>query len=292
MSDIYAEFGVTNATFGGIEDLEAHRQSMMGLDVAVRDGDDAISLEAEDAETVEEEEVEVETTEEDNESETENEESEQSEGEEEEFEAIGDTPKELTESVSALSENEAAFDDMVSGAVEAGKVSAEDITAIKAEYEAGGKLSEASYAKLKEAGYTQRFVDSFIRGQEALAEQYANQVVRMAGGVEKFNAILSHLEANDKSTKEAIESAIMRKDVATAKALLNLSGQAMGKAKGVAPARTVTTQGKPVVSKPTAPVAEGYKSSSEMVKAMRDPRYLKDAAYTESVRTKVGASKF
>lgn len=290
MSDIYAEFGVTNATFGGIEDLEAHRQSMIGLDVAVRDGDDAISLEAEDAETVEEE-VEVETTEEDNESETENEESEQSEGDEE-FEAIGDTPAELTESVSALSENEAAFDDMVSGAVEAGKVSAEDITAIKAEYEAGGKLSEASYAKLKEAGYTQRFVDSFIRGQEALAEQYANQVVRMAGGVDKFNAILSHLEANDKSTKEAIESAIMRKDVVTAKALLNLSGQAMGKAKGVAPARTVTTQGKPVVSKPAAPVAEGYKSSSEMVKAMRDPRYLKDAAYTESVRTKVGASKF
>lgn len=290
MSDIYAEFGVTNATFGGIEDLEAHRQSMMGLDVAVRDGDDAISLEAEDAETVEEE-VEVETTEEDIESETDNEESEQSEGEEE-FEAIGDTPKELTESVSALSENEAAFDDMVSGAVEAGKVSAEDITAIKAEYESGGKLSEASYAKLKEAGYTQRFVDSFIRGQEALAEQYANQVVRMAGGADKFNAILSHLEANDKSTKEAIESAIMRKDVATAKALLNLSGQALGKAKGVAPARTVTTQGKPVVSKPTAPVAEGYKSSSEMVKAMRDPRYLKDAAYTESVRTKVGASKF
>lgn len=290
MSDIYAEFGVTNATFGGIEDLEAHRQSMMGLDVAVRDGDDAISLEAEDAETVEDEEVEVETTEEDNESETDNEESEQSEGEE--FEAIGDTPAELTESVSALSENEAAFDDMVSGAVEAGKVSAEDITAIKAEYEAGGKLSEASYAKLKEAGYTQRFVDSFIRGQEALAEQYANQVVRMAGGADKFNAILSHLEANDKSTKEAIESAIMRKDVATAKALLNLSGQAMGKAKGVAPARTVTTQGKPVVSKPAAPVADGYKSSSEMVKAMRDPRYLKDAAYTESVRAKVGASKF
>ncbi|EDW9662041.1 hypothetical protein AA219_004427 [Salmonella enterica subsp. enterica serovar Newport] len=291
MSDIYAEFGVNNAVFGGVEDLEAHRQSMLAVDVDVRDGDDAIRLEANDAETVEEEEVEVETTEEDSESETDNEESEQSEGDEE-FEAIGDTPAELTESVSALSENEAAFDDMVSGAVEAGKVSAEDIDAIKAEYEAGGKLSEASYAKLKEAGYTQRFVDSFIRGQEALAEQYANQIVRMAGGADKFNAILSHLEANDKSTREAIESAIMRKDVATAKALLNLSGKAMGKAKGVAPTRTVTTQGKPVVSKPAAPAAEGFKSSSEMVKAMRDPRYLKDSAYTESVRAKVGASKF
>lgn len=289
MSDIYAEFGVTNATFGGIEDLEQHRQSMMGLNVDVRDGDDAITLEASEAEA-EEEEV-VEAPEEDSESETE-EESEQSEGGDVEFEAIGDTPKELTESVSALSENEAAFDDMVSGAVEAGKVSAEDITAIKAEYESGGKLSEASYAKLKEAGYTQRFVDSFIRGQEALAEQYANQVVRMAGGAEKFNAILSHLEANDKSTREAIESAIMRKDVATAKALLNLSSQAMGKAKGVAPARTVTTQGKPVVSKPAAPATEGFASSGEMVKAMRDPRYLRDSAYTESVRAKVGASKF
>ncbi|UZT50173.1 capsid and scaffold [Enterobacter phage 02_vB_Eclo_IJM] len=140
---------------------------MLEKDVAVRDGDDAITfkqLEAEQEEATEEdenvEEAEGEETEgNDDESET--------EGEDPEFVELGDTPKELTDSVSALDENEAAFDDMVSAAVEAGKVTADDITAIKAEYAAKGELSEASYAKLAEAGYTKRFVDSFVRGQEA-----------------------------------------------------------------------------------------------------------------------------
>lgn len=284
---VYAEFGVSpNAITGSVEDLNEHQQSMLEKDVAVRDGDDAITfkqLEAEQEAT--EEELEVETDEEEQ-----DEESEDSEGaDDQEFVELGETPKELTESVTALDENEAAFDDMVSAAVEAGKVTADDITAIKAEYASKGELSEASYAKLAEAGYTKRFVDSFVRGQEALAEQYAAGVVRYAGGAEQFNRILSHLEANDKSTKEALESAIVRKDLTTAKAILNLAGRNLGKTRGVAPARTLTTQGKPAVSAPKVQT-EGFSSKADMVKAMSDPRYLRDAKYTMDVRAKVAAS--
>lgn len=288
---VYAEFGVSsNAITGSVEDLNEHQQSMLEKDVAVRDGDDAITfkqLEAEQQEEATEEDENVEETEE----EEEVEETEDSEGQDQEFVELGETPKELTESVSALDENEAAFDDMVSAAVEAGKVTADDITAIKAEYSSKGELSEASYAKLAEAGYTKRFVDSFVRGQEALAEQYAAGVVRYAGGAEQFNRILSHLEANDKSTKEALESAIIRKDLATAKAILNLAGRNLGKTRGVAPQRTLTTQGKPAVSAPKVQT-EGFSSKAGMIKAMSDPRYLRDAAYTNSVRTKVAASSF
>ncbi len=286
---VYAEFGVSpNAITGSVEDLTEHQQSMLEKDVAVRDGDDAITfkqLEAEQQEEVTEEDENVEETEE----EEEVEETEDSEGQDQEFIELGETPKELTESVTALDENEAAFDDMVSAAVEAGKVTADDITAIKAEYASKGELSEASYAKLAEAGYTKRFVDSFVRGQEALAEQYAAGVVRYAGGAEQFNRILSHLEANDKSTKEALESAIIRKDLATAKAILNLAGRNLGKTRGVAPQRTLTTQGKPAVSAPKVQT-EGFSSKADMVKAMSDPRYLRDAKYTMEVRAKVAAS--
>lgn len=284
---VYAEFGVSpNAITGSVEDLNEHQQSMLEKDVAVRDGDDSITfkqLEAEQEEATEEEQ-EVETDEEE-----EVEETEDSEGQDQEFVELGETPKELTESVTALDENEAAFDDMVSAAVEAGKVTADDITAIKAEYASKGELSEASYAKLAEAGYTKRFIDSFVRGQEALAEQYAAGVVRYAGGTEQFNRILSHLEANDPSTKEALESAIIRKDLPTAKALLNLAGRNLGKTRGVAPQRTLTTQGKPAVSAPKAQT-EGFSSKADMVKAMSDPRYLRDSAYTQEVRSKVAAS--
>lgn len=288
---VYAEFGVSsNAITGSVEDLNEHQKSMLEQDVAVRDGDDAITfkkLEAENEEATEEDEnVEEDEGEEDQES---DDEESGAEGEEPEFVELGDTPKELTESVAALDENEAAFDDMVSAAVEAGKVTAEDITAIKAEYAKDGKLSDASYAKLQEAGYTKRFVDSFVRGQEALAEQYAAGIVRFAGGAEQFNRVLSHLQTNDPSTKDALEAAIVRKDVATAKAILNLAGKTLGKAVGVKPARTITTQGKPAVAAPKAQ-AEGFDSKADMIKAMSDPRYLRDATYTNQVRAKVAAS--
>ncbi|QQM14941.1 capsid assembly scaffolding protein [Cronobacter phage vB_CtuP_B1] len=288
---VYAEFGVSsNAITGSVEDLNEHQKSMLEQDVAVRDGDDAITfkqLEAENEEATEEDEN-VEETEGEEDQESDDEES-GDEGEEPEFVELGDTPKELTESVTALDENEAAFDDMVSAAVEAGKVTADDITAIKAEYAKDGKLSDASYAKLQEAGYTKRFVDSFVRGQEALAEQYAAGIVRFAGGAEQFNRVLSHLQTNDPSTKDALEAAIVRKDVATAKAILNLAGKTLGKAVGVKPQRTVTTQGKPVVSAPKVQT-EAFSSKADMVKAMSDPRYLRDAKYTMEVRAKVAAS--
>ncbi|WJJ59699.1 capsid and scaffold [Salmonella phage ST56] len=288
---VYTEFGVSsNAITGNVEDLNEHQKSMLEQDVAVRDGDDAITfkqLEA-DNEVATEEDEKVEEAEGEEDHESDGEESE-TDGEQPEFVELGDAPKELTESVTALDENEAAFDDMVSSAVEAGKVTADEITAIKAEYAKDGKLSDASYAKLQEAGYTKRFVDSFVRGQEALAEQYAAGVVRYAGGAEQFNRILSHLEANDKSTKEALESAIIRKDLATAKAILNLAGRNLGKTRGVAPQRTLTTQGKPAVSAPKVQT-EGFSSKADMVKAMSDPRYLRDAKYTMEVRAKVAAS--
>ena len=287
---VYAEFGVSsNAITGSVEDLNEHQKSMLEQDVAVRDGDDAITfkqLEAENEEATEEDDNVDETEGDDTEG---NDDESDTEGEDQEFVELGETPKELTESVTALNENEAAFDDMVSAAVEAGKVTADDITAIKAEYASKGELSEASYAKLAEAGYTKRFVDSFVRGQEALAEQYAAGVVRYAGGAEQFNRILSHLEANDKSTKEALESAIIRKDLATAKAILNLAGRNLGKTRGVAPQRTLTTQGKPAVSSQKVQT-EGFSSKADMVKAMSDPRYLRDAKYTMEVRSKVAAS--
>ncbi len=301
---VYAEFGVSpNAITGSVEDLNEHQKSMLEQDVAVRDGDDAITfkqLEAENEEATEEDEnVEEAEGEEDHESDDEESETdgEQPEfielgdapKEQPEFIELGDAPKELTESVTALDENEAAFDDMVSSAVEAGKVTADEITAIKAEYAKDGKLSDASYAKLQEAGYTKRFVDSFVRGQEALAEQYAAGVVRYAGGAEQFNRILSHLESNDPSTREALEAAIVRKDIATTKALLNLAGKTLGKAVGVKPQRTITNQAKPVVA-PKATKTEAFSSKADMIKAMSDPRYLRDAKYTMEVRAKVAAS--
>ncbi|UZT50172.1 capsid and scaffold [Enterobacter phage 02_vB_Eclo_IJM] len=51
------------------------------------------------------------------------------------------------------------------------------------------------------------------------------------------------LRPTTESTKEALESAIIRKDLVTAKAIPNLAGRNLGKVRGVQPQRTITTQG-------------------------------------------------
>lgn len=288
---VYADFGVKNATFGSIESLNEHQISMLQKDVAVRDGDDSITFK--DLESAQEEEAagqEVETEGQKPEEGTEG------GGDDanplQDFVELGDTPVELSETIDNLNDNESAFDDMVQSAISAGKVTAEDMNAIKAEYAKGGKLTEASYAKLQEAGYTERFVNSFIRGQEAMAEQYAAGVVRFAGGPDQFNRILGHLESTDKSTRDALEAAIIRKDLATTKAILNLAGRTLGKTRGVPAARTVTTTGKPVIAVAEPSKTEGFENKAAMVSAMSDKRYLRDSAYTNEVRAKVAASRF
>lgn len=48
---VYAEFGVSsNAITGSVEDLNEHQKSMLEQDVAVRDGDDAITFKQLEAE--------------------------------------------------------------------------------------------------------------------------------------------------------------------------------------------------------------------------------------------------
>ena len=84
---VYAEFGVSsNAITGSVEDLNEHQKSMLEQDVAVRDGDDAITfkqLEAEKEEATEEDEN-VEETEGEEDHESDDEESETA-GEQPEF---------------------------------------------------------------------------------------------------------------------------------------------------------------------------------------------------------------
>ena len=49
-ADVYASFGVNSAVMSG-GSVEEHEQNMLALDVAARDGDDAIELASDEAET-------------------------------------------------------------------------------------------------------------------------------------------------------------------------------------------------------------------------------------------------
>jgi hypothetical protein len=302
-ADVYASFGVNSAVMSG-GSVEEHEQNMLALDVAARDGDDAIELASDEVETErdlydnsdpfgqEDDEGRIQVRIGDGSEPTDVETGEEGfEGTEgsEEFTPLGETPEELVAASEQLGEHEEGFQEMINIAAERG-MSAETIEAIQREYEENEELSSASYAKLAEIGYTKAFIDSYIRGQEALVEQYVNSVVEYAGGRECFDALYNHLETHNPEAAQSLDNALTNRDLATVKAIINLAGESRAKAFGRKPTRSVTSRAIP--AKPQATKREGFADRSEMIKAMSDPRYRTDANYRRQVEQKVIDSNF
>lgn len=313
-ADVYASFGVNSAVVAG-ETISSHEQAMLALDVAARDGDDAIVLDeleetkgdkdpydisdpfgeddpdhiqvrigdgteppaddpdSEDGDTPE-------TTDEPTEGDD------PTEGDE--FTPLADIPEDLTKSSEQLGQHEQGLQDMIDTAAERG-LSAEAIERIQKEYMEDG-ISEKSYSELEAVGYSRTFIDSYIRGQEALVDAYVASVKEYAGGAEKFDSLFSHLETTNPEAAESLMVALESRDLNTVKAIINLAGTSRNKTYGVKPTRTVTKRATP--AKPQAPKREAFATRAEMVKAMSDPRYRHDAAYRASVEQKVYNSNF
>lgn len=308
-ADVYASFGVNSAVLTG-STPEEHQENMLALDVAARDGDDAIELNTNsddpygsDVDPFGEPEegrmqVRISADGDDPEESTEGEEAEEeeqqgdtevTEGEPEEFKPIGETPADINEASQQLEEHEAGFNDMVATAIERG-LSQDAVTRIQQEYQNEDSLSDESYKELAEAGYSKAFVDAYIRGQEALVNQYVDKVMDFVGGRERFQQVYGHMQTNNPEGAEALIKAFESRDVATMKTILNLAGQSRDKTFGKKAERTITKRATP--AKPVARKAEGFESQAEMIKAMSDPRYRTDSKYRSEVEQKVIDSKF
>lgn len=316
-ADVYAQFGVNNSvvTSGSVSE---HEQNMLSLNVAARDGDDAIELaEVEPVDPTSDDPYagltdkfaskeddngymqirvgqdtitsEDELAQEGDENADNVEESEADSGKEAvEFEALGETPEDLTKAATSLNSHEQGFQSMVEKAVADG-LPAESIQRMYDEYKEGG-LSEESYAELAKVNFTREFIDSYIQGQEALIDQYASSMVEYVGGNEKFAALMQHLQATDMTAFNSLDEALETRNIDLAKSLLNLAGQSYNLKFGKAAKRSVTKRA--VQTKVTAPKVQGFTSQAEMIKAMSDKRYRDDAAYRHEVEQKVAYSRF
>ncbi|AUV61498.1 head assembly [Klebsiella phage SH-Kp 152410] len=291
-ADVYASFGVNSAVMTG-STPEEHQENMLALDVAARDGDDAIELNTNSDDPYgsdvdpfgepEEGRMQVRISADGDDPE------ESTEGEPEEFKPIGETPADINEASQQLEEHEAGFNDMVATAIERG-LSQDAVTRIQQEYQNEDSLSDESYKELAEAGYSKAFVDAYIRGQEALVNQYVDKVMDFVGGRERFQQVYGHMQTNNPEGAEALIKAFESRDVATMKTILNLAGQSRDKTFGKKAERTITKRATP--AKPVARKAEGFESQAEMIKAMSDPRYRTDSKYRREVEQKVIDSKF
>lgn len=283
-ADVYASFGVNSAVMSSSDPME-HEQNMLELNVATRDGDASIDLVDPYAERQElEQEEHQEEQEEDDE---EGSESDLEEGEEgDAFKPLGEPDEELTKASQQLDDYASGFDEMRNQAIKAGLPEAV-ASRIETEYEADGHLSDDSYAQLAKAGYSAGFVNSFLQGQEAVAEAYITKIVGYAGGKEQFDRVVAHLKANSPNSMDALYDAMERQDLNTVRTVINLGMASQTKKFGKQPERTLNRRGAVPAGRTTPAKVQGFESQNEMVKAMSDKRYGRDKAYTAEVEAKV-----
>lgn len=279
--------------------VEAHEQAMLEQPVSVRDGDDRIEFaltEPEDTETNTEDgskvEVNIDTeTNGDVETNTDGDgEGEGSDGEPEVDYSKADINS-IDEVAKTLAEAEEGRKALIEEAIEKGLDPAL-MAVLEDEIEQSGKLSASSYEALAKVGYSKTFVDAFIAGQEAQAQKFVSAIHGFAGGADNYSKLTTFIGSNHPELAEAFNAAIERTDVTTIKAILSTGKELHRKTFGKTPARNVANLAKPAATAETKPEVKGFESRAEMVKAMSDPRYAKDAKYRREVELKVFASSF
>ena len=167
-----------------------------------------------------------------------------------------------------------------------------DVSSWQAEFNETRDVSEdgrAAIAKALEGQFgkdARTLVDDFIEGQKMRLQNVENQVHQVAGGKDQYTAMLSWAGAN-LSDKEinAYNNVMGSGDFNAMSLAVDGLKSRFVKAKGSNPS---LLSGDGSIGNANA----GFGSTFEMTKAMKDPRYGKDPAYTKSVEQRAMRSNF
>ena len=159
-----------------------------------------------------------------------------------------------------------------------------NMESLSEEYAKEGKLADGSYKSLEKAGIPKDYVDRFIAGQQAIADQQSSSVKEMVGGTQAYDTMSEWAGQNLSETeKTAYNSAVNSKDLEAVKlAVVGLKAR-YSQATGSEP--------KLVEGKASASGEQGFQSWAQVTQAMSDPRYAKDVAYQTEVKNKLANSK-
>lgn len=152
------------------------------------------------------------------------------------------------------------------------------------EYQEKGALSEETYTKLAEAGYTKAVVDAYIAGVEAKAEAVTNAILKSVGGQAEYDKIAAFIQAKGNAAVDAYNALVDGGNVTAISMFLNGVKAEMIYTKGTANRTILGGQGNTAV--------KGFESEAEMTKAMNDPRYRTDPEYAKKVALKLSKSSF
>ena len=158
-----------------------------------------------------------------------------------------------------------------------------DMSSLQKEYSEKGELDDKSYEALEKVGISKQYVDNYIAGQEAIANQQAVEIKETVGGDEAYQEMVDWASKNmAEGEKQAYNKAVNSGDMDTVKLAVNaLKGQ-FERANGVEP-KLVTGKAQPTAE-------QGFESWAQVTEAMSNPRYAKDIAYQNEVKNKLANS--
>ena len=152
------------------------------------------------------------------------------------------------------------------------------------EFAKDGKLADGSYSSLEKAGIPKEYVDRFIAGQQAIADQQSATVKNLVGGTESYDSMSDWAGNNLSETeKQAYNTAVNSKDLEAVKlAVVGLKARY---------AQSTGSEPTLVEGKASPSAEQGFASWAQVTQAMSDPRYAKDPAYQAEVKSKLANSK-
>lgn len=160
-----------------------------------------------------------------------------------------------------------------------------DVAAFEQEFSDKGELSADSYKKLAEAGFGKEMVDRYIQANSIIMDKLVSDMHSLAGGPEGYAAMSEWAKTTlDAKEIEAFNKATSSGD--TEMIRFAVSGlyaryqHADGRSPELISGKAGTSSG----------VSSVFRSTAEVVAAMRDPRYGKDAAYTKDVEQRMTRS--
>jgi hypothetical protein len=157
-----------------------------------------------------------------------------------------------------------------------------DINVFQQEYNELGGLSDDAYQALEEAGISNEMVNTWLAGQEAIADQSISQIYQSVGGEENYNAMLRWAGDNLQQWElDAFNNSVENLDPNAMFAVQGLMAR-MQNAEGIPP-RLMSGESIPS----TAP---RFESLAQVTEAMRDPKYSSDPAYRAQVAQMLGNS--
>ncbi len=150
------------------------------------------------------------------------------------------------------------------------------------EYASKGELSEDSFGELEKMGYPKDMVETYLAGVKSSETADVNAVMEIVGGDEGYKDLTGWAKDNMPTKELELYNSMVAGSTDNAKMAVEWLMSKREASEGSEPNL--------VQGKPQGIAQDAFRSTQEVVSAMKDPRYGKDTAYTKDVELKVGRS--